>query len=286
MFPFALVLFCLPSTFFSSFSNFSRFSRAKRKKEFGRNHSQRKPLTTTTTCIRRKVLHWSLCLLCSMLFIFSERKCISKPWRKLMNNKPENRIPWLLTDFDNIKDFPWLLKKFPDFCLTLKNFLFSLTFPWHILIWDFFSTFCQGIFCYFRQASCDGVRFQASFDHFRRTNWTEDWARLTLWTIELRGLVTMVAKFLDLNNCSWQRRPFAFSNDGRKVWATILIQSAIIHRSHACHFYRFFSSCYICRTTACWDPEILLPWQRDVTASPLSWHVTTTDLGSASGRFK
>ena len=35
----------------------------------------------------------------------------------------------------------------------------------------------------------------------------------------------MVAKFLDLNNCSWQRRPFAFSNDGRKVWATILIQS-------------------------------------------------------------
>ena len=37
----------------------------------------------------------------------------------------------------------------------------------------------------------------------------------------------------------------------------------------------FFSSCYICRTTACWDPEILLPWQLDVTASPLSWHVTT-----------
>ena len=191
-----------------------------------------------------------------------------------MNNKPENRIPWLLTDFDNIKDFPWLLKKFFDFSLTFNNFRFLLTFPWHILIWDFFSTF-WGIFCYFRQASCDGVRFQASYDHFRRTNWTEDWARLTLWTMELWGLVTMVAKFLDLNNCSWQRRPFAFSNDGRKVWATMLIQSAIIHRSHACHFYRFFSSCYICRTTACWDPEILPPWQRDVTASPLSWHVTT-----------
>ena len=28
-----------------------------------------------------------------------------------MNYKPENRIPWLFTDFDNIKDFPWL---FPD----------------------------------------------------------------------------------------------------------------------------------------------------------------------------
>ena len=150
-----------------------------------------------------KASNWSLCLLCSILFIFSERKCISKPWRKLMNYKPENRIPLLLTDFDNIKDFPWLLKKFFDFSLTLNNFRFLLTFPWHILIWDFFSTF-WGIFCYFRQASCDGVRFQASFDHFRRTNWTEDWARLTLWTIELWGLVTMVAKFLDLNNCSWQ----------------------------------------------------------------------------------
>ena len=238
MFPFAFVFFAAHRHFSLQFQTFSAF-RGKRKKEFGRNHSQRKPLTTTTTCIRRKVLHWSLCLLCSMLLIFSERKCISKPWRKLMNNKPENRIPWLLTDFDNIKDFPWLLKKFFDFSLTLNNFRFLLTFPWHILIWDFFSTF-WGIFCYFRQASCDGVRFQASFDHFRRTNWTEDWARLTLWTIELWGLVTMVAKFLDLNNCSWQRRPFAFSNDGRKVWATILIQSAIMHRSHACHFYRFF----------------------------------------------
>ena len=28
-----------------------------------------------------------------------------------MNYKPENRIPWLFTDFDNVKDFPWL---FPD----------------------------------------------------------------------------------------------------------------------------------------------------------------------------
>ena len=40
-----------------------------------------------------------------------------------MNYKPENRIPWLFTDFDNIKDFPWL---FPY----LENFSFSLTFSW------------------------------------------------------------------------------------------------------------------------------------------------------------
>ena len=113
----------------------------------------------------------------------------------------------------------------------------------YILIWDFFSTFWD-IFCYFRQTSCNGVQFQASFDHLRSANWTEDWARLTLWSIDVWGRVTMVAKFLDLNNLSWQRRPFALSNDGRKLWATILILSAIMHRSHACHLYRFFSAIF------------------------------------------
>ena len=63
-----------------------------------------------------------LLLLCSTLFIFSERKCISKSWRKLMNY---NRIPWLFTDFDNIKDFPWLFKKFPDFSLMVATVLFK-----------------------------------------------------------------------------------------------------------------------------------------------------------------
>ena len=48
------------------------------------------------------------CFAAHSLFIFSERKCISRSWRKLMNYKPEKRIPWLFTDFDNIKDFPWL----------------------------------------------------------------------------------------------------------------------------------------------------------------------------------
>ena len=64
------------------------------------------------------------CFAAYSLFIFSERKCISRSWRKLMNYKPEKRIPWLFTDFDNIKDFPWLCKKFPDFSLTLEKFSF------------------------------------------------------------------------------------------------------------------------------------------------------------------
>ena len=81
-------------------------------------------------CVRHRVSKWSLCLLFSILFVFSERKCISKSWRKLMNYKLENRIPWLFTDFDNIKDFPWHLKN-------------SLTFPWPWQPWPVWSSICN-----------------------------------------------------------------------------------------------------------------------------------------------
>ena len=75
------------------------------------------------------VSNWSLFLPCTILFVFSERKCISKSWRKVMNYKPENRIPWLFTDLDNIKDFPWLFKKFPDFSLTMATLITSKSNP-------------------------------------------------------------------------------------------------------------------------------------------------------------
>ena len=91
--------FCRPPIFFSAFSDSFLFS-WKEGEGIERKHSQQKPLTTTTTCVRRRVSNWLLCLLCSILFIFSERKCILKSWRKLMNYKPEKRIPWLFTDFD------------------------------------------------------------------------------------------------------------------------------------------------------------------------------------------
>ena len=48
--------------------------------------------------------------------------------------------------------------------------------------------------------------------------------------------VTMVAKFLDLNNPSWQRRPFASSNDGRSC-----NNARESHTFHAIHV-RFFLS--------------------------------------------
>ena len=46
-----------------------------------------------------------------------------------MNSKPENRIPWLLTDFDNIKDFPWFLKNSLTFPWPWKIFVFLWLFP-------------------------------------------------------------------------------------------------------------------------------------------------------------
>lgn len=41
--------------------------------------------------------------------------------------------------------------------------------------------------------------------------------------------------------------------------------------SHICQYFSFF--CHICRITICWDPDILIPWQRDVMTSPLYWDI-------------
>ena len=73
----------------------------------------------------------------------------------------------------------------------------------------------------------------------------------------------MVGKSLELNNLSWQRRLFALSSDRGKVWATICywVQSCPGKSQMSIFFF------YHCWTTVCWDPEILLPWQRDVTTS-------------------
>ena len=40
----------------------------------------------------------------------------------------------------------------------------------------------------------------------------------------------MVATLLYHKSLSWERRTFAFSNDGRKEWATVLFLRAIMHR--------------------------------------------------------
>ena len=115
----------------------------------------------------------------------------------------------------------------------------------------------------------------------------------------------MLAQFLDLNNRSWHRRPFALShtllyfkiasivtnkcsyeekgnpevnpilrislsNDGRKVWTTVLFLSTIMFQKviQSCQFFSFLFFCFAIFA----GPrivEILLPLQRDVTTSPL-----------------
>ena len=129
MFTFALGLFAGHQFFSLYFQPLSAFRRG-RKKEFGRKRPEGKTLITTTTCVRRAPCRVStLSFLRSTVFIFSDRKCISRSWRKLMNYKPDNRIPSLFTDFDNIKDFPDFLKihwLFPDL---EKIFVFPWLFP-------------------------------------------------------------------------------------------------------------------------------------------------------------
>ena len=69
--------------------------------------------------------------------------------------------------------------------------------------------------------------------------------RLRFWSTSIERRVwhhtTMVAKSLDLKSLCWWRRSFALSNDARKVWATVLFLSTIMHRKVINgNFFRFF----------------------------------------------
>ena len=110
-------------------------------------------------------------------------------------------------------------------------------------------------------------------------------SEILLWRGEVTRHVTMVAKLLNLNNLSWQRRPFAMSNDGRKSWATVLFLLSAIMKRKVVHVNYFILFYHICRTTVCWDPENLLPWQRDVTTLPQYWnHLTVSTSNNNSDR--
>ena len=66
---------------------------------------------------------------------------------------------------------------------------------------------------------------------------------------EVWRYATMVAKFLNLNNLSWQRQPCVLSNNCRKVSAAVLFLSVVIHRKiiHVTFFCIIFW--HICWTT-------------------------------------
>ena len=67
----------------------------------------------------------------------------------------------------------------------------------------------------------------------------------------------------------WNGVSVNLSNNGRKVWATVLFLGAFMHSKviHVNFFDFFFYD--ICRITVCWDLEILLPWPCGVTTSRL-----------------
>ena len=77
--------------------------------------------------------------------------------------------------------------------------------------------------------------------------------------------VTMEAHFwISTTFLERDGRPFALSNDERKVWATVLLLNAIMHwKVIHVNFFCFF--CHVSTTTV----FFLLPWQRDETNSPL-----------------
>ena len=47
---------------------------------------------------------------------------------------------------------------------------------------------------------------------------------------------------------------------------------------HTCQYFSL--SCQICRTTICWDPDILIPRQREVMTSPLYWDIFFSTVSS------
>ena len=69
----------------------------------------------------------------------------------------------------------------------------------------------------------------------------------------------------NLNNLSWQRRPLLFQLIEEKYE---LLSCSWVQPCKE-KSYPWFFFCHICRTTLCGDPEILLPWQCDITTSPL-----------------
>ena len=97
----------------------------------------------------------------------------------------------------------------------------------------------------------------------------------------------MVANFLDLNNLSSQRWPFALLNAGKKSSGYRFVpECSLAQASHTCHFFNLvprvlsyplygargawergwsFFSAIFAGPRFCSDPDLLLPWQRDLT---------------------
>lgn len=73
--------------------------------------------------------------------------------------------------------------------------------------------------------------------------------------------VTIVAKFMDLTNSSWQRRPFSLWNDGRREWELPFVpERNNAQESHRSTSIVFIFFCHTCKTMVCWDTAT---WRND-----------------------
>ena len=84
-----------------------------------------------------------------------------------MNYKLEDRIPWQFTDFDNIKDFPRLLKNlipwlFPD----LEKFSFFPRFSLTVATLELISNHATQFVVLCWSLCSETTRFHLSFEHF------------------------------------------------------------------------------------------------------------------------
>ena len=90
--------------------------------------------------------------------------------------------------------------------------------------------------------------------------------KYTEWRGEVWGQVTMVPKVLNLNNLSWQRQPFALSNDGRKGYCFVR-ECNHAQESHTCHFCHFFLPCLQDhRLLRSWNFVTLSTWCNDFSS--------------------
>jgi len=87
----------------------------------------------------------------------------------------------------------------------------------------------------------------------------------------------MVAKCLDLNNFSWQRRPFV-KRWKKSVGYPVVPECNHAQESQTCQFFFVFFSAIFAGPWFFWDPDILLPMQPDVTISLMFCLVFSSSL--------
>ena len=73
------------------------------------------------------------------------------------------------------------------------------------------------------------------------------------------------------------------SNLYHETWPFLFLSAIMCRKVIHVNFFIFF--CYVCMTMLCWAPDIWLPWQCDVTTSPLYFTGVKLSLNGPKGVF-